>query len=307
MSTKLSIIIVNYNGGRYLPDCLRSIRQRVTMEHEVIMVDNASTDGSCEYVQRQHPDVHVIANGTNAGFSVANNIGVRHSKAGLILLLNNDTLLLTSLEAAVHEFEQDDRLGALGCKIFYGDGKFQPSIGYEHTPLRMIFSWTGIGSFRAAPSIFKLVDNNETHYAKPRKAVPWVSGAFLMTRRVLWDRLGGLDERYFMYVEEADYCTRIYRAGYRIAYNPHVEIIHYCGSGKDSARKEAFIHTMNSYIIYARKFHGSWSELCIRAALSVVMALRGVSLYGVSFLSRHRQARNKARAYAAAVRQLLSK
>lgn len=305
MGTMVSIVIVNYNGLNYLSDCLASISQYVTAPHEVIIVDNASTDGSREYLQHLDHKAIVILNDRNMGFSAANNIGVRRAHGDLLLLLNNDTKLLTPIDAAIGRFEDDQKLGVLGGRMYYADGSFQPSIGYEHTPLRIVLSWTGLGTCRIAPSIFRLTDNREEHYVHAHEPVSWIYGAFLMTRKSLWDQLGGLDETYFMYVEEADYCVRVHQSGFRVAYDPQVRIIHYCGSARKQTRNDAFVHTMSSYIIYVNKFYGRRSELFLRAALSAVMALRSIVLYVLAFISRNANIADKARANVSAARQLI--
>jgi len=154
---QLSIVIVNYNGHRFLADCMKSIRRYVRCDHEVILVDNASTDGSVHYIATHFPTVRLIESAVNTGFTGGNNIGVRAANGELVLLLNNDTKLLGSVDDAVAEFNHAN-VGALGAHLFYGDGRNQTSVGYEHTPLRIVLSWVGLSKYAALPTLFRRIE-----------------------------------------------------------------------------------------------------------------------------------------------------
>ena len=269
----ISIIIVNYNNREYLGECLNSIRNFVSQPYEVIVVDNASSDESCDYLRNYHSAVKVICNSENIGYSKSNNIGAKHAVGSLLLLLNSDTRLETSISPALNEFK-DPRLGVVGCRLSYGDGRCQHSIGYEHSPLRIFLSWLGLGKYHLVPSIFSRVDNNELHYQHDQVSVAWVSGAFLMTRKQLWSDLDGLDERYFMYVEDVDYCKRVRNAGYRVAYTPDVRIVHYEGGGKEWIGSVALHNSMRSYLTYIGSYYGKFIAKIFGITLGFVMTAR---------------------------------
>ncbi len=297
MAPALSIVIVNYNGKHFLSGCLNSVEKFARCSHEVIVVDNASTDGSCEYLRENFPHVRLIESKMNLGYSGGNNLGATQAQGDLLLLLNNDTQLLSSLSPALQEFQTDNQLGVLGCRMFYGDGSLQPSIGFDHTPFRMVLSWSGLGRFVSAPSIFKRVDNNGSHYDVLREAA-WISGAFLMTRKDLWERLGGFDDKYFMYVEDVDYCKRVRMAGYKVAFTPLVEIIHYEGGGKKWIGEKALRDSIQSYLIYLRKFYNyGFLVYFVRVGLGLVMTARAVAFYILTFFSKSDVKKQKARAY----------
>jgi len=302
-SNLLSIIIINYNGKSFLSECLTSIQEHVKCEYEVIVVDNASVDGSCEYLRVHFPQVRLIEGSINQGFSRGNNLGAKSAKGNLLLLLNNDTRLISSLTPAINEFDKDKQLGVLGCRMSYGDGTFQPSVGFEHTPLSIVLSWVGIGGFSFAPRIFKRVDDEKSHYAIPNEAA-WVSGAFLMTRRDLWEQQGGLDDNFFMYVEEVDYCKRVRMAGYRVAYTPNVKIIHYEGGGRAWIGEDALVESMRSYVTFVKKYYGKFSLLIMRSGLTVVMLLRSFAYYCMMLLRISVLSREKARASIKAAKTL---
>ena len=252
----LSIVIVNYNGLRFLDECIASIAQHVRCSHEVIVVDNASADGSAQYIESAFPQVRLICSDVNTGFTGGNNLGVRAAQGDLVLLLNNDTKLLGPIDDAVDAFG-NAKLGALGVHLFYGDGRNQPSVGYEHTPLRVVLSWLGLASVHALPSVFRRTETRTTFYEQRHADVAWVSGAFLLTRRSLWDAIGGLDERYFMYVEDVDYCKHVHLHGYTVAYLPSVQVCHYEGAGKAWIGQSALTRTVRSYRLYLHKHYGA--------------------------------------------------
>ncbi|HET7832226.1 MAG TPA: glycosyltransferase family 2 protein [Gallionella sp.] len=301
---QLSIIIVNYNGRQFLADCLDSIARHVSCPHEVIIVDNASRDGSCDFLRSHYPDVQLIESRVNTGFTGGNNLGAQYARGKLLLLLNNDTRLVTDLSPVLRQFD-DPQLGVLGCRLRYGDGRQQLSIGFDHTPMRLVLSWLGLGSISALPRWFRRSEMCLDKYAQDHANVAWVSGACLFTPRALWQQVGGLDTGYFMYVEDVDYCKRVRLAGYRVAYTAAAEVVHYEGSGRAWVGGSALRHTMHSYLRYSKKFHSSFSVLSLRALLAAVMLARALA-YGVcTFFSRSQIWQEKNKAYRAAAITLL--
>ena len=300
----LSIIVVNYNGKQFLADCLDSIAEKVSCPHEVILVDNASADDSCIFLRENYPDLHLIQSKVNTGFTGGNNMGAQHAKGRLLLLLNNDTRLLTDIAPILSEFD-DHALGVLGCRLFYGDGRQQHSFGYEHTPLRLVLSWLGLGSISLVPNWFRRNQMNNAAYEISHAQVSWISGAFLITPKSLWDSLGGLDDGYFMYVEDVDYCKRVQKSGYRIAYTPQAEVIHFEGSGKVWLGSKALNNSMRSYIRYSGKFYSGFAVLLMRMSLAAIMFFRSLA-YGVaSVLTGSEILKDKNKAYLSASVSLL--
>lgn len=295
----LSIIIVNYNGKHFLADCLDSIAEHVGCTYEIIIVDNASSDGSCEFLRKHYPEVQLIESKVNTGFTGGNNIGVKHAQGNVLLLLNNDTKLTRDISLLLCEFE-DPSLGVLGCRLFYGDGRQQYSFGFDHAPMRLVLSWLGLGSFSVAPNLFRRSQINFSAYEIPHADVCWVSGAFLMTPGALWEELDGLDESYFMYLEDVDYCRRVRSAGYRVAYSPKVEVIHYEGGGKAWLGGKALNNSMRSYIRYTAKFHGHLAALFMRMSLGAIMLCRAFSYGLISMVLSSVIWKEKRRAYLSA-------
>lgn len=303
----ISIVIVNYNGRRFLGDCLKSIAQHVSIQHEVIVVDNTSSDESCEYLREHFPNVLLITSEKNLGFAGGNNLGAKEAKGKYLLLLNNDTVLITDIASGIAEFERDNNLGVLGCRLFYRDKRPQASYGYDHTLCRLLFSWLGLGRYGNLPKIFRRTEPDGADYKTYQPNVEWVSGAFLMTPIDLWKRLDGLDERYFMYIEDVDYCKKVRQAGYCVSYTPEIEVIHFEGSDKPWIGANALKNTMRSYLVYAKKFYvySKYSVLLLRLGLSMIMAARAVAFYSLSLISKSKIVREKAKAYTEVSFQLL--
>ena len=306
-SPRLSIIIVNWNGRTVLDDCLSSIHDLDGSAcYETIVVDNASTDGSSDFIRERFPWVRLIQSDRNLGFAGGNNLGARHAVGELLLLLNNDTVLLTDVQSAIEQFDKDPTLGVVGGRLFYGDRRQQPSFGYDPAPLRLALSWLGMSRCAALPSIFRNIESDGRRYDTRQAGVAWVSGACMFTRASLLKRLGGFDEQYFMYVEDVDYCKRVRQAGRHVAYSPDVELIHLEGGGKPWIGEEALVNSMKSYLIYTRKFHGAASALLIQVALGAIMFARSMA-FGVSALFIRSATRSeKTLAYGRVARLLLS-
>lgn len=239
----LSIIIVNYNTKELLAKCLRSLfhwceEELKTQEYEVIVVDNGSSDGSVEYLEKFCSDravpCHYIKNNQNLGFAKANNIGIKAAGGENILLLNSDTEINSlAIQKTLKYLTEQGNLGNEGdlgvatCKILLSDGRIDPSChrGFP-TP------WNAFCYFLKLEKLFpklKFFSGYHQYYKDLSSVheVDAISGAFFMIRREVIENVGLLDEDYFMYGEDLDWCYRIKTAGYRIMYNPSYSIIHH--------------------------------------------------------------------------------
>lgn len=245
----MSIIIVNWNTKHLLQKCLCSIQRNTSgISYEIIVSDNASKDGSQEMVSKEFPEVKLIKNDSNLGFAKANNIGIREAKGVYILLLNSDTEVQGDvLRRSIEFFNTDDeKTGILGCKLRNPDGTLQPSC-FNFVTISRIFTVKvsralDIESFM--PNRLLLAYNNWQH--DHERKVDYVKGAFMMIRSKLIDEVGLLDEDYFMYGEEADFCYRANISGWVTKFVPLESVIHYGGgSAKNKpsikTKKERFI------------------------------------------------------------------
>ncbi|MBP1157454.1 MULTISPECIES: glycosyltransferase family 2 protein [unclassified Paenibacillus] len=235
----LSIIIVNYNTCELTLNCLKSVYESQTSyRFEVLLIDNHSQDASVSEIKKHYPEVRLFCNNENVGFSRANNQGIRVAKGTYVLLLNSDTVVQTDTFQNMIDFmEQHPRVGAAGCKVVLPDGSLDKAC-------RRGFP-TPSASFYYAFGISKWFPNNpkfnqyQLSHLDPDKDYPvdCLVGAFMMVRKETIDQVGMLDEDFFMYGEDIDWCYRIKEAGWEIHYYPYTQIVHYKGA---SSRRKPF-------------------------------------------------------------------
>jgi GT2 family glycosyltransferase len=252
---KLSIVIVNYNVKYFLDQCLHAAQKAASkVSSEIIVVDNDSVDGSCQMVEEKFPEVQLISNKVNLGFSKANNQAIRISKGEYILLLNPDTVVEEDCFLKIVRFmDQTPNAGGLGVKMIDGKGRFLPeSKRGLPTPEVAFWKMTGFSilfprSKRFGRYHLGYLDKDQVH------EVEVLAGAFMLLRRETLDQVGLLDEDYFMYGEDIDLSYRITQGGYKNYYFPETTIIHYKG---ESTKKGSINYVKvfyNAMIIFARK------------------------------------------------------
>ena len=252
---KLSVIIVNYNVKHFLEQCLNSVRKALQhVDAEVWMVDNNSVDQSVEMVREKFPEVLVIANKDNPGFSVANNQAIKKSKGEYVLLLNPDTIVEEMTFKKVVDFmDAHDEAGGLGVKMVDGNGNFLPeSKRGLPTPAVAFYKIFGLSSIFPKSKTFGkyhlgYLDKEETN------EIEVLSGAFMMMRKKTLDEVGLLDETFFMYGEDIDLSYRITLGGYKNYYFPETRIIHYKGESTKKASVSYVFTFYQAMVIFAKK------------------------------------------------------
>jgi GT2 family glycosyltransferase len=306
----VSVVIVNYNGKKFLTECLNSLLTKAFKKYsfEVIVVDNCSQDGSQDFL-RTFPGITYIESTVNTGFTGGNNIGAHAAKGDFLLLLNNDTRIETCLDSLVETVIETD-IGAIGCQLRYGDGRLQFSMGYEHSPWRIALSWLGLERKPSLPSVFRRMDTSPHHYTDQAKLVDWISGAVLLTPKRIWDELGGLDEFFFMYCEDVDYCRRVRDQGWKVLYRGDCIVTHYEGAGRTWIGCRALLNTSRSYFIYLTKHYGKLQGRITCLGLAVIFSLRflvfQITSNSQSNPSLRKLRADKATAYKLAAQQLLN-
>lgn len=262
MQPDLSIIIINWNTRDLLANCLDSIAQTGDdLAVEIIIVDNASDDGSQAMVRQRYPHVRLIANRENTGFARANNQGLTVSRGRYSLLLNSDTIILPgSLTALVDTADIYTDAGIIGCKLLNSDGSLQESWASFPT------FWSEIlgRNFRAG----RLVDETRGLYE-----VDWVGGACLLARPAAIEAVGGLDESFFMYSEETDWCFRMRQQGWQVYYLAGAEIIHLGGGSASRTSATQLARLYESKIQFFAKHYGPWRAALLRYGLVLVNTL----------------------------------
>ena len=259
----LSVIIVNWNTKDLLAQCLQSVYETAAshsdcnLSFETVVVDNASTDGSPEMVRAHFPQVRLIENQQNEGFARANNRAIRATHGRYFLLLNSDTVVLPgSLGAMVHFADQHPEAGIVGCKLLNADGSLQPSWAQFPTFWSELM---GRNFRRRRP----LVDGRGYE-------VDWVGGACLLVRQKAVQTVGLLDEDYFMYSEETDWCYRFSRAGWAVLFNPTAQIVHLGGASSRKMAGAMCLQLRASILLFIRKN---------RSIISYVLSCGCVSLF----------------------------
>lgn len=291
-SPALSIVIVNWNGGQAVLDCMESIFVYApSVPFEVLVVDNASTDGSADRIAEKFPQARVFWLPANSGFAAGNNYGMERATGRLFLLLNNDTQVTRgSLDALLVEAESHPEAGLLGPRLLYPDGSLQPSAG--------IFPnlWT---EFLDQTMLHRLVPTyklGEAYYANAGE-VDWLTGACLLVRRKMVDRIGGMDQGYFMFLEDVDWAWRAREAGWRVRYTPAAEIIHRKGHSSKQALGEMLEEDQRSMYRFFRCNYGASRLFALRLIVSLGCLVRGAFWTIRGLLGKRREATERIRAY----------
>lgn len=289
----LSVVIVSYNVSSFLDQALTTIEDSARgFEHEVFVVDNASSDDSVAMAGKKHPKVHVIVNTENLGFAKANNRALKEVSGRYVLLLNPDTVLRhDTLRIMVEFLDTHQDAGAAGCKVINPDGSLQLACrrGFP-TPGVAFFKMVGLANL--FPKSKKFGAYNLTYLDPDTVAeVDAISGSFMMLRKEILDTVGLLDEVYFMYGEDLDYCYRIKEAGWKIFYVPSTEIIHFKGESTKSVPTMQSIHTFyNAMDIFVNKHYSNRSLFLFpRWLLMTGIYSRMAWVYGVNLLKKSRQ------------------
>lgn len=228
---EISVIICTYNTKDLTFECLDRLKKSIDNSEkkvEIIVIENG-TDGTGEKIKKNYPWVKLIEPKDNMGFARGNNLGIKNSnpKSKYYLFLNTDALIKPdTLKKAVEFIEQNDNCDVLGCKLIFADGSFQPSAGFLPTPFSIITWILGIDLIPAVNNFLKPFHQKNITFFKKDKKVEWVMGAFLFMKREVIEKTKGFDNKFFMYMEEVEWCKRINDAGFNIWYTPNFEITH---------------------------------------------------------------------------------
>jgi N-acetylglucosaminyl-diphospho-decaprenol L-rhamnosyltransferase len=266
--TSLTIVIVSFNAADDLARCLDSLHAAPpAIAHEIVVVDNASTDASRDVVAAR-PGVRLIALPANAGFAAANNAAIRATAGDLILLLNSDTIVPPgAIDGLVAALRAAPDMAAAGPRLVDAEGRPELSFGDMVAPLA---EWRqkrlGAAYDRGEPDARATVERLTSAGRFP----DWVSGACLLVERADAEAVGLLDERYFMYLEDVDFCAALRARGKRIVFTPDVTITHLRGRSRQSAPVATTRHYRDSHLAFYAKHHPFWAPL-----LGLYLRLKG--------------------------------
>jgi hypothetical protein len=222
----VSIIIVNWNTKNYLKQCIDSLNSQTYRNFEIILVDNNSKDDSVSFVKQNYPNVTIIQNENNVGYGEGNNIGFRHSNGTIFVLVNPDAILETNwISLLVSVLQSSDKIAAVTGKIFYADSNGNGD--------KIFSTWSKINTLSGNPVNF--------HHDEPISKVDYLSGAVMMIKKEIVDKIGFIDTDYFLYFEETDWCARILRLGYDLIYVPNAMAWHVVSPLLNSEKKIFFM------------------------------------------------------------------
>ncbi len=268
---KLSVIILNYNVRYFLEQCIRSVKKSIKgLDAEIIVVDNNSPDDSCEMVKSIFPEITLIENSENVGFSKANNQAVKIAKGEYVCILNPDTVVAEdTFLKALHYCKDIEDLGALGTYLMDGTGNFLPE-SKRNLPTPKV-------------SLLKLLGNGKSYYAQSIQSegqgeIAVLVGAFMMIKRKVYEQVGGFDEDYFMYGEDIDLSYKLTQAGYKNYYLGTSTVLHYKGesTSKDAAYLNRFYGAMD--IFYKKHFKTNvFFNLIVKVGIAFVKKIKSKS------------------------------
>jgi len=263
----LSIVIVTYNSIGHIDACLESLTRRPShLDQEIVLVDNASPDGTAAAVRDRWPAVHVIDAGANVGFARGANIGIRRSTGELVLLLNPDTEVRDgALDVLVRVLTTRPDAAVAGPRLLDGRGRPELSFGAMIGPLAELRQKALVhGSRRGVPLVAGYLD---WLTSRPRE-VDWVSGACLLVRRADAEAVGLLDERFFMYAEDVDFCAAVRARGRKVLFTPEADVLHVRGGSAASAPRATEAAYRRSQLAFYDKHRPRWAPV-LRAYLKL--------------------------------------
>lgn len=294
----LSIVIASWNARDYLIECLASIEETVAKHVlEIIVVDNASDDGSGDAVRSGYPEVRIIRNEKNLGFAKANNQGLRASEGRYIALINSDIKVLGGcMDALVNYLDQHADVGIAGPRVLNADRSLQPSCRRLPSPLNLTAEALGLQNVFPGLGTFM----REWPHDRDRD-VEVLSGCFWIVRREALESVGLLDEDFFIYGEDLDWCRRFAAAGWRVRFTPVAEAIHYGGGSSANAPVRFFIEMQKANLHYWGKHYGRAGRMFFLVTLFFhqvlrlpVRAVQYAVLPGRREISRHKIERSLA-------------
>jgi len=257
----MSIIIVNYKSSDFLSNCIKSVLEsQLNVKYEIIVIDNASSDAGLATIKKKFPGVIFIDAEKNNGFAAGNNIGIKLAKGEVLLLLNPDTIVnKNTIHQLYNKINSDPKIGIVGPKMYYEDGELQTKNIIKKIPtLFAIFSHLFF-----LDNLFPKIKFFNSYYGLESDCMEgqyWenVSGACLMIKREVIEKIGLMDENFFLYFEETDWCFRTIKEGYKILYIPSASITHFVGGSGIPYKKRNVFAYYESQLYFFKKHYGNF-------------------------------------------------
>jgi GT2 family glycosyltransferase len=286
----VSVIIVSWNARNYLEQCLASLTDKVCRyPMEIIVVDNASSDGSPECVEGRFPHVRLIKSGANLGFAKGNNLGIAQSNGRYLCLINSDVKVLKNCITRLVDYcEQHPRVGMVGPRIMGGDGQLQRSCRGFPSLWNMLCRALALDTL--FPRVKLFCGYALSHWSHDNIArVDILSGCFWLVRREAVNQIGGLDEAFFMYGEDMDWCRRFWTSGWKLVFMPSAGAIHYGGASSANAPLRFAVELQKADLQYWRKHRGMLMVVGYFVILCLQNLLRIVAFAIAAFFCQQRR------------------
>lgn len=292
----ISVIIVNWNVKDLLDKCLASLHNGTIAINqpqgnlpviEIIIVDSYSSDDSLDMVRDNYPDVRLLPQDENIGFTRGNNMGFREAQGRYLFLLNPDTEIIDDALPRLFNYMENQRgVGIIGTHTLNTDGSHQSTRRRFPTLITGIFESTWLSNYapQSIDNYYKMLDTDDNAILE----VDWVQGSAMLVRRNVYERIGGLDEGYVMYSEEMDWCKRTKDAGWKVVYHGEAFITHHSGKSSDQIGAFKHIHFHTSKLRYFRKHHGYSTYLTLRVIILLLFTWQMI-LEGVKGLLGHKR------------------
>jgi GT2 family glycosyltransferase len=266
---RVTTVVVSFNTREHLLRCLASLEASL-VPLEVVVVDNASADGSADAVAERFPATRLIRNSDNVGFGTASNQGLALGRAPYVLLLNSDAEVKAgAVEAMVALLDARPGVGAVGPRTVGPDGVVEVSFGPPLTPVR---EWRQRRLVRGVRARKPAALRRAAALAAVEREPAWLSASCLLARREALERIGGFDEAFFLYEEDVDLCRRLRQAGWTLVFTPTAEVVHHLGRSTEQASERARLEYHRSHLLYYRKHNGPVATALLRAWLGAVAA-----------------------------------
>jgi len=303
MAKDLSIIIPSYNTKGTTLNCISSIyKETKNIDFEIIVVDNASTDGTVGAIEKQFPQAKIIKNKKNIGYGRANNQALRRilrqaqdeKQNNYILFLNSDTIILDkAIEKCVEYIKKNKKIDVLGCQLLNKDRSIQPSGGYFPTLFR-VFCWMFfVHNLPILKNFLKAYQEKRNGFYKKEREVDWLTGAFLLVKRQVFDKINGFDKDFFMYAEEVELLYRVKKAGFRVFFWPGAKTIHLKGKSSKKGFEKAVLGEYKGLVKFYKKHKKDWQKNLLYVQLRLGALLR-VLIFGILKKERKRKVYEKA-------------
>lgn len=270
---KLSVIIVSYNTKDYLKKALNSVPWK--KDSEIFVVDNASTDSSSKMVKKEFPEVKLIVNSKNVGFAGANNIAIKKAKGKNILLLNSDAILLSGASEKMMELLQSSpEIGIVSGQLLNEDNSIQPQGGYLPNLLNICFWMLFLDDIPILKNFIHPYQMRDKKAFTKKRKIGWVGGTAMMIKKEVFDKVGVLNEDFFMYGEDVEFCMRIKKAGYSVMITPDAKITHFGYKSSKGSPSQALIGEYKAIKYIFQNYKPAWQLPIIRLLLKTGALLR---------------------------------